>query len=154
MSEEKSFDVKTATEEELRNRVTELEAENELLLKDVVGLEDEIVNRSLEDFAEVVSEATREFWKGQLIENREAATEALKDLLAMRGAAGGRQPLHNRGAARPAVRTATGEADAAGARVALAGKIRNRAHEISRAEHVPYSVAFRRAESELGTGGK
>ncbi|MDD5706464.1 MAG: hypothetical protein PHR35_11090 [Kiritimatiellae bacterium] len=150
MSDEKSFDVKTATEEELRNRVTELEAENGLLLHDVVVLEDEIVNRSLEDFAEVVSDASREFWKGQLIENREAATEALKELMATRAGVGGRQPLHNRGAARPAVRTAAGEADVAGVRAALAGKIRNRAHEISRTEHVPYSVAFRRAEREVG----
>ena len=31
-----------------------------------------------------------------------------------------------------------------------AAKIRNRAHEISKAERVPFSAAFRRAEKELG----
>jgi hypothetical protein len=30
-----------------------------------------------------------------------------------------------------------------------AAKIRNRAHEISRAERVPFSAAFRRAEREM-----
>ena len=31
-----------------------------------------------------------------------------------------------------------------------AAKIRNRAHEISKAERVPFSTAFRRAEREIG----
>jgi len=141
-------------------------AKNEVLLDEVVALEDEIVNRSLADFDEVVSDETREFWREQLLSNRAAATVALNELAEAKAGgseqgavgSGGRRPLHNRATARPRFRqglVAQGAPDpAAGAAGAGSGderaaKIRNRAHDISRLERVPFSAAFRRAEKEL-----
>jgi len=40
---------------------------------EVVALEDELVNRQLGDFAGVISEHTKDFWREQLLSNREGA---------------------------------------------------------------------------------
>jgi len=129
------------------------------LVAEVVALEDELVNRSMEEFDAVVTDDTREFWREQLLKNRAAATVALQEMAQAKAGAGKgaaaddkqvRRPLHNRAAARPAI---GGQADrgAAGAGAADkdAARIRNRAHEIAKAEQLPFSVAFRRAEGEL-----
>lgn len=144
-------------------------AKNQVLLDEVIALEDEMVNRSMADFEAVVSDETREFWREQLLTNREAATVALGELArAMQReptpASGhpsregiARRPLHNRSLARPVVpgMASGGTASPAGGSEAdeRAAKIRNRAQEISRAERVPFSAAFRRAEKELSGKG-
>ncbi|MCX6998251.1 MAG: hypothetical protein NTV49_14500 [Kiritimatiellaeota bacterium] len=139
----------------LANALRFEKAKNKVLLDEVVALEDEVVNRCMEDFDAVVSDETREFWREQLLSNRDAATAALKEMQRNRvaGADGTRRPLHNRATARP-VPGAAGGASAStgqgGDTDDRAAKIRNRAHEISKAERVPFSVAFRRAEKELG----
>ena len=145
---------------ELANALKFERAKNKVLLDEVIALEDEIVNRSMEDFDAVVSDETREFWREQLLSNRTAATAALNELARAKGSAGDggsgaqRRPLHNRAIARPAgwnpgrevaPRPAPGDGDD------RAAKIRNRAHEISKNERVPFSAAFRRAEKELGS---
>ena len=151
--------------EQLRNSLRFEKAKNQVLLGEVVALEDAVVNRCMEDFDAVVSDETREFWREQLLSNREAATTALTELARAKqglaaGGAGGtaatRKPLHNRAIARPVAPAAVGGGGAAGAGQASAGdgddraaKIRNRAHEISKAERVPFSTAFRRAEREI-----
>ena len=151
--------------ERLTNSLRFEKAKNEVLLGEVIALEDEVVNRCMADFDAVVSDETREFWRGQLLTNREMATTALTELArAKQGlAAGGdgastRRPLHNRAVARPMAPTAVGGGGAgpsagagqvAGAADDRAAKIRNRAHEISRAERVPFSAAFSRAEREI-----
>ena len=43
---------------------------NAVLLEQVVQLEDELVNRSMTEYAEVISEESRDFWKQQLVSNR------------------------------------------------------------------------------------
>ena len=157
--------VVTAAEvERLTNSLRFEKAKNEVLLGEVIALEDEVVNRCMADFDAVVSDETREYWRGQLLTNREMATTALTELArAKQGLAAGsdgastRRPLHNRSLARPMAPTAVGGGGAGGGAAPAASeaddraaKIRNRAHEISRAERVPFSAAFSRAERELG----
>jgi hypothetical protein len=158
--------VETAGEvERLRNSLRFEKAKNEVLLGEVIALEDEVVNRAMTDFDAVVSDETREFWREQLLTNRDKATAALTELArakmgggdAAAGAGQTRRPLHNRSLARPLAPVAVGGGGAGGGVAAAVGeaddraaKIRNRAHEISRVERVPFSAAFRRAERELG----
>jgi hypothetical protein len=160
--------VGTATDiEQLTNSLRFEKAKNEVLLGEVIALEDEVVNRCMADFDAVVSDETREFWRGQLLTNREMATTALTELarakqgLAAGGdGAGTRRPLHNRSLARPVAPVAVGGGGAGGGAAAAAvseaddraAKIRNRAHEICRADRVPFSAAFSRAEREIASG--
>ncbi len=137
------------------------QAKVKLLVNEVIGLEDEIVNRMLGDFGNVVNADSREYWRGQLLENRSEASKALATMAGLVGggkpagsgpsAAGGsvRQPLHNRALSRPAPRSATGEAAQGAADAKTAGLVRNRAQEIARSERIPFTVAFRRAEREI-----
>jgi hypothetical protein len=135
----------------LANALRFEQAKNKVLLEEVMALEDEVVNRCMADFDAVVSDETREFWREQLLTNRDAATAALKEMQRGRvaGAEGTRRPLHNRATARPVVPAVAGGAAAGGDGDDRAAKIRNRAHEISKAERVPFSAAFRRAEKEM-----
>ena len=67
-----------------------------MLLEEVLALEDEIVNRTMADFDKVVSDATREYWREQLVSNRAGAMAALEELAeAKRGAGDGatRRPI-------------------------------------------------------------
>ena len=131
----------------LANALRFEKAKNKVLLDEVTALEDEVVNRCMEDFDAVVSDETREFWREQLLTNRDAATAALKEMQRNRvaGAEVTRRPLHNRATARPVIPGQSGVPTDTDNR---AVKIRNRAHEIAKTEGVPFSVAFRRAETE------
>ena len=153
--------------ETLTNALRLEREKNEVLLNEVVVLEDELVNRQLADFESVVSDETRDFWREQLLSNREAALGALAELAHVKAereptpASGHpsqegtrRRPLHNRQTARPvppgqAHSTGSGQAGQAGDGENTAVKIRNRAHELSKAERIPFSTAFRRAEKEI-----
>ena len=150
----------------LQNSLTEAQGEKDALVKDVESLEQELVNRDLAEFEDVITDNTRAFWTEQLIQNREGARGALGELVSQRsdppqsrdnGKAGGqaaadsrtRKPLHNRREARPLPRTGAGGDQADAGKETLAVKIRNRAHELARNEKIAFSVAFRRAEREL-----
>jgi hypothetical protein len=150
----------------LQNSLTEAQGEKDALAKDLESLEQELVNRDLSEFEDVISDATRSFWTEQLVQNREGARGALGELVAQRGdppqsrdngKAGGqaandsrtRKPLHNRREARPVPRNGGGDAQADAGKETLAVKIRNRAHELCKGEGIAFSVAFRRAEREL-----
>ena len=137
----------------LANALRFEQAKNQVLLGEVIALEDEIVNRCMADFDAVVSDETREFWREQLLSNRDAATAALTEMArAKQVPVTMRRPLHNRALSRPVVPVAPGAGPVAvGDSDDRAAKIRNRAHEISRAERVPFSAAFRRAEKECGS---
>ena len=63
---------------------------NAVLLEQVVQLEDELVNRSMTEYAEVISEESREFWKQQLVSNREGAVRVLNEMRSARLALGDR----------------------------------------------------------------
>lgn len=136
--------------------------------------EDAIVDRDLADFEPVLTDETREYWRDQLMVNRQMARVALTQAVRMAGGnppptppgrgagsdGGTRRPLHNRALSRPVVPgggTVAREAGAGRAAAAVtdeaAGKLRNRAHEIAKAEGIPFLSAFRRAEREMGGKG-
>lgn len=133
--------------ETLTNALRFEREKNEVLLNEVVVLEDELVNRQLADFEGVISDETRDFWREQLLSNREAATAALNELRQAKSqGVATRRPLHNRQTARPVPPGQSGrtaEADN------TAVRIRNRAHELCKAERIPFSTAFKRAEKEI-----
>jgi hypothetical protein len=152
----------TADIEQLKDSLRLEKAKNEVLLGEVVELEDVVTNRCLEEFADVVSDERRNDWRELLLTNRTMAIGLLTELAQVKrglagDVAGTRRPLHNRSLARPVAPVAVGGGGAGGgAAVAVseaddrAAKIRNRAHEICRAERLPFSAAFRRAEREVG----
>ena len=149
---------------ELQNSLTAARTELDALKGTLKGVEGELVNRHLEEFAGVVTEKTKEFWTSQLMTNRQTAFAALEDLARVRdeggnlkpesegdgkdkaGQSGMRKPLHNRATARPVI-PGQGAGGADGDSKAV--KIRNRAHELVAAEKIPFGVAFRRAEKEV-----
>lgn len=133
------------TVESLGGELAVERAKNEVLLKEVVTLEEELANRDLEEFAGVISDQSREYWRGQLLTNRKAAKSVLAELAA--GKAAAPAVVHNRATARPVIPGAAGEP--AAANKGAAARIRNRAQEIVAAERVPFSAAFKRAEQEM-----
>lgn len=144
---------------ELENSLKQVKDECEVLRTELKGAEDEIVNRHLVEFEGVVTEKTKTFWTEQLMANRAGALAALHDLMSTRHVSDGkpsqrdesptvtRKPLHNRTTARPVIPGAG--CPSTGLPEGQAVKIRNRAHEIAKAEGLPFGVAFRRAEREV-----
>jgi hypothetical protein len=134
------------------------QAKNQVLMEQLMKAEDGLADKDLEGYADVVEEADRPFWRGQLLENREAATGVLERMRGRTKTAGSAEgadrlaprPLHNRAEARVEVAGAAG--GAAGAGEDRAAKIRNRAQEVARRDGVSFSAAFRLAEQELGAG--
>ena len=141
---------------ELQNSLRDLQTKHDALVANLKKAEGELVNRHLADFEGVSSEGSKAFWTEQLLQNRDGAVAALGDLQKLRDAGKGgdvgggdagstRRPLHNRATARPVPPGQAGGGDTDSKAV----KIRNRAHEIAKAEKVPFSTAFRRAEKEI-----
>ena len=159
----------TATDIELItvlvNLVANLQEKYEGLLSDAVAMEDNLTNRDLADFADVIDESAVPFWKEQILVNRTAALEALNGLAKrLKPEPQPEQPvaepepvrtipLRNRLAAidRTIDKVATAQPEQAD-RDPVAFRIRNRAHEIAKAEGVPFIIAFARAENELKPG--
>jgi hypothetical protein len=156
---------------QLQNSQRELQGKHDALVADVGRLEADLVNRHLAEFEGVITESAKAFWSEQLLANRESALSVLGELrtrsqepearsqqvesptggaTSSPGSGQGKKPLHNRAAARPSLRQGyAGQAGAAEVSDGKAVRMRNRAHEIVRAEGVPFSVAFRRAEKEV-----
>jgi hypothetical protein len=140
---------------DLQNSLTKAIGERDALQGKLTAADEAVVEGHLVEFAGVISNDNREFWKGQLLANRAAALVALKDVLRQKAegskppADGGaaRRPLHNREAAKPVVPAADGSGNPSEEGKAV--KIRNRAHEIAAAEGCAFGVAFRRAEREV-----
>ena len=154
---------------ELENRVQELQGKHDALAEALKAAQGELVNRDLEDCEGLISNEAREFWADQLLKNRAGALAALGDLARAReesgkrkeespdggtqsaaaaaGAGQARRPLHNRATVRAVPPASVG--GTGGRSEEKAVKIRNRAHEIAKAEKVPFSTAFRRAEKEI-----
>ena len=140
-------------------------AKNEVLMEQILKSENSLAEKDVEGFADVIPNEDRGFWRGQFLENREAAVgilnrmrELVKPAAKTETAAAGvvvppvavlpvavPKPLHNRETAKPAVaeKGATGGGD-------RAAKLRNRAQEIARKDGCSFTVAFRAAENELG----
>jgi hypothetical protein len=150
------------TDAELMRKLQEAlaveQAKNQVLMEQLMKAEDGLADKDLEGYADVVEEADRPFWRGQLLENREAATGVLERMRGRTKAAASAEgadrsaprPLHNRAEARVEVAGAAG--GVAGAGEDRAAKIRNRAQEVARRDGVSFSAAFRLAEQEFGAG--
>jgi phage I-like protein len=143
---------------ELQNSLTALQAKHDGLVANLKTVEGELVNRNLADFEGVISEAAKPFWTEQLIQNRAGTLAVLGDLRELAGKEEAaptkegvkestRKPLHNRATARPVPPGQGGQAGGDGDSKAV--RIRNKAHEIVKAEKIPFGVAFRRAEREV-----
>ena len=145
---------------ELQNSLSALQTKHDGLVANLKTVEGELVNRHMAEFEGVISEGAKPFWTEQLIQNRVGALAALGDMREMADKVvaasepskdltkdAGRKPLHNRATARPIPPAQGDQPGAAGDSKAV--KIRNRAHEIAKAEKIPFGVAFRRAEKEV-----
>ena len=154
----------TATDVELItvlvNIIANLQEKYEGLLADAAAMEDQVANRDLADFADIVPEQSKAFWKEQILVNRAAALETLSALResvkkpepvpAAPEAPAPSVPLRNRLAAiTRTVETITNAQPEAAKGDSLAARIRNRAHEISKSENIPFMAAFARAEKDL-----
>ena len=145
---------------ELQNSLSALQGKYDGLMTNLKVIEGELVNRHLADFEGIISEGAKPFWAEQLVLNRTGALAALGDLRDLagkeeptptpskEGKEGTRKPLHNRATVRVVVPAGDGSGTPDAESKAV--KIRNRAHEITKAEKIPFGVAFRRAEKELG----
>jgi hypothetical protein len=129
-------------------------AKNEVLLEQLLKAEDGLVEKDVEGFADVIPNEDRDFWRAQLMENRESAVGILNRMrnrakpaeTAPVATPSQPKPLHNRETAKPAV-AAGGPAGGGEDRAA---KLRNRAQEIARREGCSFTTAFRAAEQEFG----
>ena len=128
-------------------------AKNEVLLEQCLKTEDNLADKDIDGFSDVIPNDDRAFWRGQLLENREAAVGILNRMrerskpapeVKPAGAPAQPQPLHNRSTAKPAV----AERGGAGG-VDRAAKLRNRAQEIARRDGCSFTAAFRLAEQEI-----
>ena len=149
----------------LVNLIANLQEKYEGLLADAVAMEDNVTNRDLADFADVIDEASVPFWKEQFLTNRAVAVEALAGLRAkLQAAKPAEQPAPAIVEPKPEVRTIplrnrlaaierTVETVAAPAEkpqaVTDALRIANRAREIAKSDKIPFIIAFARAEAEI-----
>ena len=145
----------------LQEELAREKAKNSVLMEQVLDMEDNQADTDVEAFGDVIPNDEREFWRGQLIENREAAVGVLNRMrnrvtaapaaeAAPAKAAPAAKPLHNRAEAKPAV-AERGLGSPAVSAADIAVKIRNRADQIAKADRIAYMDAFRRAERELRT---
>jgi hypothetical protein len=146
--------------------IAAINAKYEQLLQDSVAVEEQVANRDLADFADVVPDEAKPFWTEQLLANRETTLAVLTGLRAAKATPAAASPappdsrlptpdsrpaapLRNRlpaAAPRPVADLAK---PAPAADDARAVAIRNRAHEIRGREGVPFIIAFARAEREI-----
>jgi hypothetical protein len=144
--------------------IAAINAKYEQLLQDSVAVEEQVANRDLADYADVVPDEAKPFWTEQLLANRDATLAVLTGLRAAKATPTAASPapptsdlrpptsaapLRNRlpaAAPRPVADLAK---PAPAADDARAVAIRNRAHEIRGREGVPFIIAFARAEREI-----
>ena len=155
-------DALSAQVESLQEALALERAKNEVLLEQCLKTEDALADKDVEGFADVIPNDDREFWRGQLLDNREAAVGILNRMRERAKPADGKpaaapapsagsgqapQPLHNRAAA---PRPGSGQASPAATPGDRAAKLRNRAQEIARRDGCSFTAAFRAAEQEFG----
>ncbi len=144
-----------ATVASLAGELATEQAKVGLLAQTVAGLQVELANHDLKEFSAVIKPESLAAVREQLIENREGTLGLLRGLVPPAKVdppvvSPPPAPIHNRATARPVAPAAVGGGGTAADADGKATKIRNRAHEISKADRVPFSVAFRRAELEVG----
>ena len=138
-------------------------AKNEVLMEQILKSETTLADKDIEGYADVIPNEDRDFWRGQLLENRVSVVGVLNRMRervtpapAAKAGEGGPsagsgqaalKPLHNR---ETAPRPNSGHAAPATAPGDRAARIRNRAQQIARKDGCSFTVAFRAAEQELG----
>ena len=144
----------------LQNELAMERAKNAVLLEKLLELEDGVADSRLSEFADVIPNEDRDYWRGQFLENGKAAAEFLGRLRnrmkPVEEAPGGAapaakpapRPMHNRAEspypkAAPVTSTVTDQAKD------RAAKIRNRAQEIANRDRISFTSAFARAEREF-----
>ena len=70
--------------------IAQLQQKYDALLADAVELEDKVANRDLQDFDDLITPETSDFWKAQLLRNRD---ESINILLGLRQARGAQPPV-------------------------------------------------------------
>ena len=130
--------------------IAALSQKYETLLADSAGQEAEIANRTLDAYADRIPAGTADFWRDQLLANREA-TVAVLDKLPKNPAPAPKppapEPLRNRVPAAPDREPVPAEPKRPD-NAARAVAIRNRAHQIAKEQDVPWNIAFERAAAE------
>ena len=136
--------------------ISNLQQKYDALLSDATTLQGQLTNRDLQDFAELIKPENEDFWRSQLLTNREQTLIVLQGMHdaatviadTTHKPAPVRIPLANRIAAQTkSLVELAGGANAADNNRAVA--IRNRAHELTKTEKLPWSEAFQRAEKEI-----
>ena len=130
--------------------IANLSEKYEALLGEAAGQEAEVANRILADYQDRIPEGTADFWRDQLLANRQA-TVAVLDKLPKPAAPAPKppapEPLRNRVPADPGREPVPAEPKQPD-NAARAVTIRNRAHQIAREQNVPWNIAFERAAAE------
>jgi hypothetical protein len=156
-----AMDELKAMEERIAILQAELDDEkskNEILMAQVLKAEDALLEKDLESVGEVIANEDREFWREQLLENREVALGMLnrmKEKVARSEDVSGKEekevsvnePLHNRKIAGQKM-PVQGSVE----KKVSEGMLRNRAQEIAARDKCTYTEAFRKAESEKVPG--
>jgi len=141
-----------ATLEAAQAAVASLRVENTVLRNQLCQADGILANNELKAFASVVTAESQGYWVERLLANKKATLAVLQGLVDGKKAGPASvvppAPLHNRNTARPVPPAVV--AGSSGADDGKMAKIRNRAHEICAADRVPFSIAFRRAEAEIG----
>lgn len=147
----------TATDVELiqvlAGVIANLQQKYDALLADSMALEDKVANRDIEDFGDIVTNDTADFWREQLLANREGTLAILTGMREkMKPAPAGEkqsEPLKNRLQDAPN-RTLSDIAGQKPTSSERAVAIRNRAAAIRKeSPKTTWSDAFERAEKEI-----
>ena len=137
--------------------IAQLQQKYDALLGDAVALEDDVANRCLADFEDLIPNESREFWKSSLLHNRDETLGILLGLRKVRDEAKPAPAAEPKPEAKPLFRNRLVVArtvselaeESPAASISRAVAIRNRAHQIRSTEKIPYALAFSRAEREI-----
>ena len=137
--------------------IAQLQQKYDALLGDAVALEDDVANRYLADFEDLIPNESREFWKSSLLHNRDETLGILLGLRKVRDEAKPAPAAEPKPEAKPLFRNRLVVArtvaelaeESPAASISRAVAIRNRAHQIRSTEKIPYALAFSRAEREI-----
>ncbi|MBP7831282.1 MAG: hypothetical protein KA248_15345 [Kiritimatiellae bacterium] len=141
----------------LQQKYDALQQKYNELLGDAVAMEDEVANRYLADFEDLIPNERREFWKSSLLHNRDETLGILLGLRKVRDEAKPAPATEPKPEAKPLFRNRLVVArtvselaeESPAASISRAVAIRNRAHQIRSTEKIPYALAFSRAEREI-----
>ena len=134
--------------------IASLSDKYESLLAEAAGQDADLANRALDQYKDRIPEGTEEFWREQLIVNREVAVAVLDKMPApgaapaQGAAAPAPVPLKNRVQTPPARDPVPVDPKGADVEAAKAATIRNRATVIMRDQRIPWSRAFALAAAE------